>query len=530
MYLKKLTVQKFKSLDSIEIEFKNGYNVIFGENGTGKTNIVNAILKIFGASYPGPKSFNKEDYYLMDENVPIIIDFIFDEDGREHQFRWDLDNRNKRRLIYGFNDYVNDDRRQAFCPLHIPPNRYIQELPASSKWTPIGRIMFELSNDLSQDVTIMNKYKLKMQESIEVLEESTEFKNFREGLQNFTKEQMGTRGDTINIKLDLIDPKHILKTLQIFEEIQGKRYNIGLAGQGIQSAVTIAALRSFSHVKGGSLFMIADEPEAYLHPTAQTSLRKVFEEISDNGTQIIVTTHSPNFISHKNLDGLNRVWMETGKTQIKPLKFSELQQMKLNRGITVTVDVIKAKLSRIISASIKEGLFGHIVIIVEGETEYLSFPIWGEIKGIDLDKLGIVIVQSRAKPSLIDICEFYKSLDLPIYLVFDTDSDKDANQHIPLNRNLLNFIGATVEDFPSTIFGANYAALSPNFEEVLRNSDPNYATCENLVNSELNLRPRYNKGIRAKYVAHKYQELGYSIPLPIDELLDAIVNFANNLP
>ena len=41
--LKKLQVKNFRNLDSTILEFSDGINCIFGNNGNGKTNILEAI-------------------------------------------------------------------------------------------------------------------------------------------------------------------------------------------------------------------------------------------------------------------------------------------------------------------------------------------------------------------------------------------------------------------------------------------------------------------------------------------------------
>ena len=60
----------------------------------------------------------------------------------------------------------------------------------------------------------------------------------------------------------------------------------------------------------------------------------------------------------------------------------------------------------------------------------------------------------------------------------------------------------------------------------MRYNDSEYKTCETEVNSDLGIKPGQNKGIRAKYVAHKYQDLNHSIPSIINDLLDAIEKLA----
>ena len=511
----------------MEIRFSPGINVIFGENGTGKTNIINSILKILGPVYPGQNSFHKEDFFCQNENNEILIDLYFDNEGREIRIRWDHVG-NKKRLIMNSNDYITDKLRDSFCPLHIPPNREIKDLPGSSKWTPIGRIIHEMAKTIEADERVLHDYKTKMQECTDILEGSEDFSLFKDKIIEYASEQLGGRGDHINLKLGLLDHKHILKTLQLFEENGTEQYNLSEGGQGVQSCVTMAALRAFSEVKGGSLFIIADEPEAYLHPLAQKSLCNVFQNIAETGTQIIITTHSPHFVPSKYFGGLIKVWMEKNKTKHKNINIQELNQRKIDRGISASIDGTKARLSKLLTVEIREGLFANTVVLCEGESESLSLEIWAKIANVDFAKKGIAVVPANGKFSLIELAEFYANMNIKVFPIFDSDSatSRDRDRHIQNNRWLQEYCNVdNPEDFPATCVEDSFCVFSPDYERVLRNESACYSEYERDVNSEYGLEPGKQKGIRARYVSLKYLEEQEQLPDIIERLIDAITSF-----
>ncbi len=43
MYIKKVKLENFRNYDSLEIEFNPNFNLIYGNNAQGKTNILEAI-------------------------------------------------------------------------------------------------------------------------------------------------------------------------------------------------------------------------------------------------------------------------------------------------------------------------------------------------------------------------------------------------------------------------------------------------------------------------------------------------------
>ncbi len=530
MWLTELEVKNYKSIEEIDISFTNGINVIFGENGTGKTNIIKSILKILGPTYPGPNSFQKEDYFCLEQANEIFIKTTFQFDRSQPTIEWKKDHRDKFRLCFNGFEYINSEERESFCPLHIPPNREIRDLPGSSKWTPIGRIIFELSKMIEKNTTIKTQFIEKMNECVSILRNSDEFSSFKENIEEYSKEQMGSRGENVQIEIDLIDHKYILKTLQIFEILGQNKYNITDGGQGIQSNVTIAALRAFSNISGGKFFILIDEPEAYLHPLAQKALCQVLEKIAENGTQIIITTHSPYFISPNHLKGLTKVWINEGSTKCIKLDISNLVEKRLDRGIeSATIQSTESRLQKMMNLDVREGLFAKKIVLCEGESESFSLEIWAEKEGISLSKLGIAIVPSNGKFSMIDLAEFYESMNIPVYLIFDSDgSERDRRtreNHAKNNKWLLSFANTTQEEFPESVVNDLYCVMSPDLESVLKNEDPRYNIYENEVNDELGLIVHQQKGIRARYVAQKYFDNQTPTPPTILSLLSKIGTF-----
>lgn len=509
MWLQRVEIKNFRSIEDLSINFSSGINVIFGENGTGKTNIINAILHILGPTYPSPNSFDKSDHYCFDEQKDILIKILFSEGRASYEMNWERDSNNKWRLLLN-EQYASDESRIRFCPLHIPPNREIKDLPGSSKWTPLGRIINELSFKISENEDISSRFKQKMEECKDILEESREFSIFKTRLESYSAEQLGNRGEAIRVKLDLLDHKHLLKTLQLFEELEEEQFNLSDGGQGVQSSVTMAAIRAFSDVVGGRFTIIADEPEAYLHPLAQKSLCNVFEKIALNGGQIILTTHSPHFISQINVQGLHKIWLQSNKTRCTSLDVGEITRKKTERlEESCTVDGTVARLQKIMSIDIREGLFGQTIVLCEGESEVNCLDVWNIELGFDFNKKGIALIASQGKFSMIDLAEFFENLRIPVYIIFDSDSRKtgdDRLKHLRNNRWLLQFAGENPTDFPDTTISDSYSVFSPDFESALRSEDGNYEPIEMEVNHELGLDPRRNKGIRAKYSALKYIE------------------------
>ena len=74
MYIKKIKIENFRNIEFMEIEPHNEINVIYGQNGQGKTNLLEAIWL-----FTGCKSFrNAKDSELVqfnEANSKISIEF-----------------------------------------------------------------------------------------------------------------------------------------------------------------------------------------------------------------------------------------------------------------------------------------------------------------------------------------------------------------------------------------------------------------------------------------------------------------------
>ena len=70
MYINRIKLTNFRNYDELEVNFHDNLNVIYGNNGNGKTNIVEAIiylsnLKSFrGVNDSNLVKFNKENFII----------------------------------------------------------------------------------------------------------------------------------------------------------------------------------------------------------------------------------------------------------------------------------------------------------------------------------------------------------------------------------------------------------------------------------------------------------------------------------
>lgn len=278
--------------------------------------------------------------------------------------------------------------------------------------------------------------------------------------------------------------------------------------------------------------IIMDEPSMNLHPHAQRKVMNVIERITQDIDKLsfIFTTHSPYLIPRVKLDNISRV-VKIKSEGSKIVKFSYKEYLKLKNSrftrTKATLDTVKARLSQMLTISLREGFFGDSVIICEGHTEILSLPVWADILNFNFDDNGMILIQA-SKYEMIDYAEFFAIYNIPVFLIFDNDlntkDEKKILKHIETNIWLINFVRGDAKAFP-TDYGSNYFIFSPNYELSLKGTDPDYASIENEISEIYGTRKK--KGIRARYVALKYQELKLKPPKPIKRLFNQLREFQN---
>lgn len=76
MYLSRLRIKNYRSIEELNINFEKGKNVIIGRNNSGKSNILRAIDIVLGESFPAyHKTQNIVENDFHDGNIeePIYI-------------------------------------------------------------------------------------------------------------------------------------------------------------------------------------------------------------------------------------------------------------------------------------------------------------------------------------------------------------------------------------------------------------------------------------------------------------------------
>ncbi len=211
---------------------------------------------------------------------------------------------------------------------------------------------------------------------------------------------------------------------------------IARSGHGLQRSFIISLLQELAEGKedeSPTLLLGFEEPELYQHPPQARHIQNVLEGLSKSNSQILLTTHSPYFVSSKGFENIRRFSKNNGEgTEIKSSSIQKINELIANSlgDDPRTNTSFMAAMEQIMQPSQNELFFSKVAILVEGQedvayltAELLKKDLWKKFR-----KLGCHFVIGAGKSKMSRPLAIAKELEIPIFLMFDADTDKKGNQ------------------------------------------------------------------------------------------------------
>ncbi|MFX1591977.1 MAG: ATP-dependent endonuclease [Promethearchaeota archaeon] len=296
------------------------------------------------------------------------------------------------------------------------------------------------------------------------------------------------------------------------------------------------------------ILLIIEEPELYQHPNRIKLIMKIFQELTSKSTnslfhfQIICSSHSPHLIDVQNANTIRLLRKvkegEEFKVLVKEVDLNiiaqKLREMwEFPEEIRSDESTLISRLITIMSPELSEGFFADKVVLVEGfEDKAVLYAIDQQLHENNFDKFGITIIPTLGKRNMDRPALIFKELEIPTYIIFDTDSDKkgdDLESHKKCNIALRKIMGdVDIQDSIEQKIETHWASLDPNLTFIIKNSIE-----EDYYNQEMNsLKEFYQfhsiKDCRKNYkvmqdFVRKCYEDGKSIPI-LESIIQQIYN------
>ena len=517
--LTELRIKGYRSIrDEIVLRFPERTPVVLvGENNAGKTNVLRALDLLLGEQWPGSREPEDHDFWgRKHDNAPIEIRASFHGMGDQGNVRsliWRYAPEEERRPCFEAVMNTGDCRRyvpegwreQCTCIWITADRRLSYHLSYASKWTFLSKLMSKFHSALVQNASRVEALKKKFDEIEKIFKGVDEFASFENELSTMFNEMFSGMTYGLRVDFSAYDPSRYFHSLRVVPSEGDDRRAFDELGTGQEQLLAFAFAHAYAKAFYGGLILAIDEPEAHLHPLAQEWLAQKIHEMSQDGLQIVLTTHSPHFINMLDIEGLVLVRKDTGgSTQICQLDKQKLAEYCRSKGAgKATPGNILNFYADHVTQEILNGFFAKKIVLVEGATEKLAIPVYLRKIGFDVTREGVAIIPVMGKGNLAKWWRLFTAYGIPTYVTFDGDMDEDGDGR--KRRDVLNTIGIPVEQHDE-ILGKNgwivkdrFCVFGEDFEREMRKQFPSYRKLEEEARQEYG----DSKPIIARYVAKK---------------------------
>lgn len=417
MQIKRVRIENFRCFEDIDIEFDK-LTILIGENNIGKTTLLAAINKVLGF---GRTTFVEEDFFKEDEeddprgSEPIIIEIeLIPSDGEDEfsedenaVFGYDYfarDDGSVSLIIKASHWYDNDSEEYKTNVCFIKEDEEHGYFSQKYKKT-LCFYLTEAIRDIEREVLSRRGLLPRLLGAIDLSEGTTDrvgelsgeindlisddpaISDFREDLKDSISKiiPLVDSSESVAIQPIPVNPSDILKDSGLSLHISGQEipHPIRNQGAGSQSVLVLSLFESYVKKLGiAAPIYGVEEPEAHLHPHAQ---RYVFKYLKAKGNQVILSTHSTFITDKADPQSIRLLRRHDDKIVVKTIPAKVRRRRFLS-------EKEREKLERTLNAEGSELFFARAVILVEGPSEKVAYPLFAKALETDFDRLGISVL------------------------------------------------------------------------------------------------------------------------------------------
>lgn len=523
MKLKSITINHYRSIESTNLFLPESKPlVLFGPNNAGKSNILSAINRVIGERYPTyiemlESDFfkrNQEEYPTAHITAKFSEPLFYDYRGNGHDVisvSYGYNGQANNNLLHDGNGnkiYPSNEQRSACQAYLIDAERNIQSaFNYSSSYSLLSKFSKKIHEALSSE------HKEELSQAFNQItasfEQTDEFSGFFDRFSEALKGAVKGFVHSLAVDFSAYDPNNYAKSLRIYAKEGSNIRGFEEFGTGEQQVLLMAFVKAYMEVFTGENFvLIIEEPEAHLHPLAQRWLKEYVVDMCSCGIQVIISTHSTEFIDTEYLDGLVRVHKEGGITKAIQLSAQQLCDFCIASGVPVNnvtpENIIDFYSTKLFLDQLK-GMFAETIILVEGATEYFALPVYLKRIGYSLAEHGTEIVNCRGKESIPLYWRLFKAYGYNCYAIFDCDKNDSKTESV--------FNGIFSEDPWDTktencTIRDDYAYFGKDFETYLRSTIVDYALLEQSISEKYSISSKPGK---AKAIAQHIEDVPHFI-------------------
>ncbi|WP_448376848.1 ATP-dependent nuclease [Fervidobacterium sp.] len=374
MYIKKVRIHNFRSLEDVEFDVEN-YTLLIGENNAGKSNILAALRILYNdLKFEYERDFPKfsdlgdneswievtyeltsneynllPEKYKLENNLLKVRKYFYKPNGhnQENLYAYEKDGTISQASFFGAKNVGTSKLGHL---IFIPDVTTSEETFKVSGKSPFREILDYVISDLLENSKAYKSLAREFETFSETLR-SEESQMAINEIINSINESLKIWDLSFGLSILPLDKDTIVKNLishYLHDESLSDKIEVKNFGQGLQRYLIFTLIKlaseykkkqSIREIENNTMnnefrpnltLIVFEEPEAYLHPTQQEVfniyLRKLAE---DENVQVLLTTHSPAFVSGNisNLTGICKLSKDNGKTRAFQLSSDDIKKL-----------------------------------------------------------------------------------------------------------------------------------------------------------------------------------------------------------
>jgi putative ATP-dependent endonuclease of the OLD family len=383
--------------------------------------------------------------------------------------------------------------------IYVPAVKDVSEEQNATKTSALGKLLARTVNAQTNFKTrleeITNEARAKYQQMLDENQTALEGISTTLGVRLASWSHPNAKVKVVWEQEPLSAVKVSAPTAGIIAGESGFEGKIARLGHGLQRSLLLALLQELAILDDKSsptLILGCEEPELYQHPPQARYLASVFEQLASASAQIIITTHSPYFVSGEHFESIRLVRRNTDDDCARIRQFT-LAAFAVRFGQATgkpvrNISAAQAKLHQALQPALSEMFFTEKLVLVEGLEDISYIQSWmaatNRLDDFRSSRVHIVPVQGKSeliRPTIIAL-----GLEIPVLVVMDADGDKllkldkKTNQkvdspearadHTRDNRALARLMGEDeTELFPAgVVWGANLVIWPSDLADIVK--------------------------------------------------------------
>lgn len=428
MFVKYVRVKNYRSFKDVEIFFQEHANYLVGENSIGKSSFLR-LLSLLSSGI----GLDETDYADPQQPVVIVAEIVMHEAGEKF-----LDEKEER--LFQVRLRLEKRIEEIFPRLYNDIDGTELPLDIIRRF----RYIFHSSIMPEQHIFSAHIHKLLERELQDLCGHGNDFVMPKE-MWNYAQQQELYGNYDASYYMNILYLSKLLSRQD--RPLADNMKFISIVALKIIAQIHVmyhSRAVPFEHslirTRAGKVYLpiviAIDEPEIHLQPYMQRSILTYYKQLLQNedpafvqllqklygidglSGQLFIVTHSTDSLvdDYRNIirfyrDNDNNVCAACGVT----FRFSEEIQKHLIMHFP----------------EIKEALYARSVIIVEGETEYGCFNLFGTSLDIRFDYYGICLINARGESSISKIKRLLEFFKIPVVALYDADVREFRTQNDP---------------------------------------------------------------------------------------------------